>query len=201
MKTAWVSGKGRPILDNPAISSDDVEKANTVPQKPRRNREPRSSRPVMPGYGIAEAGKGKGLLPWKWARERLTKSHNYWIVTTRPDGRPHVMVVWGLWLDEKFYFSTGGPSRKARNLAANPHCVISTEKAAEAVIVEGVAELLAVADDPAFLKKFIRLYKKKYDWKIDGNEGNFYAVHPRTAFGLFEKDFTGAATRWQFPDA
>ena len=111
------------------------------------------------------------------------------------------MVVWGLWLDEKFYFSTGRTSRKARNLAANPRCVISTENAAEAVIVEGVAELIAVLDDPAFLKKFIRLYKKKYDWKIDGNEGNFYAVHPRTVFGLWEKNFTEAATRWQFPDA
>jgi hypothetical protein len=67
--------------------------------------------------------------------------------------------------------------------------------------VEGVAERIAVLDDPAFLKKFIRLYKKKYNWKIDSNEGNLYAVHPRMAFGLLEKDFTGAATRWQFPDA
>jgi hypothetical protein len=172
-----------------------------VPQKKRRPREPRASRPLTPGYGIAEAGGGKGLLPWKWARERLAKSHNYWIATTHPDGHPHVMVVWGLWLDERFYFSTGGKSRKARNLAANPHCVISTEKAAEAVIVEGVARQLHVLDDPAFIKRFIRLYKKKYNWKIDSNEGNFYAVHPRMAFGLLEKDFTGAATRWQFPDA
>ena len=191
----------RGFLDNPAFSSDDVEKANSVPQKPIRAREPRASRPIMPGYGIADAAASKGLLPWKWARERLTKSHNYWIATTYPDGRPHVMVIWGLWLDEKFYFSTGGQSRKARNLAANPRCVISTEKSAEAVIVEGVAELIPVVYDPAFLKKFIRLYKKKYDWKIDGNEGNIYAVHPRMAFGLFEKDFTGAATRWQFPSA
>jgi hypothetical protein len=111
------------------------------------------------------------------------------------------MVVWGLWLDEKFYFSTGGKSRKARNLAVNPQCVISTEDAAEAVIVEGIAEQIAASDDGAFLKKFIRLYKKKYNWKIDGSEGNIYAVHPRTAFGLWEKNFTGAATRWQFPDA
>ena len=87
------------------------------------------------------------------------------------------------------------------NLAANPRCVISTEKSSEAVIVEGAAVLIPVVYDPAFLKKLIGLYKKKYDWKIDGNEGNIYAVHPRMAFGLFEKDFTGAATRWQFPRA
>ena len=153
----------------------------------------------MPGYGIAE--DRKGVLSWKWARERLVKSHNYWIATTRPDGRPHVMVIWGLWLDEKFYFSTGGQSRKARNLAGNPHCVISTEKSAEAVVVEGVAERIVVSDHPALLKKFIRLYNKKYNWKIDSQEGDVYAVHPHTAFGLLEKDFTGAATRWQFRDS
>jgi hypothetical protein len=55
-------------------------------------------------------------MPWTWAEERLGESHNYWIATSRPDGRPHLMVIWGLWLDGVFYFSTGGQSRKARNL-------------------------------------------------------------------------------------
>lgn len=174
---------------------------DSVPEKQNRASQPRPSRPIMPGYGIADAAASKGLLPWKWARERLTKSHNYWISTTYPDGRPHVMVIWGLWLDEKFYFSTGGQSRKARNLAVNPRCVIASEKSSEAVIVEGVARQIDVGRDPSFLKKFIRLYKKKYNWKIDSTEGNIYAVEPRVAFGLFEKKFTEAVTRWQFPGA
>jgi len=42
----------------------------------------------MPGYGLPAADKGKGLLPWEWAVERLTESHNYWVATTRPEGRP-----------------------------------------------------------------------------------------------------------------
>ena len=94
----------------------------------------------MPGYGLP---KGKeGLLPWTWAEQRLKRSHNYWISTTRPDGRPHMMVIWGLWMDGAFYFSSGAESRKARNLAKNPHCVIGTEKADEAVVVEGEVSLL-----------------------------------------------------------
>lgn len=84
-------------------------------------KQPRASRPHMPGYGILAADQGSGLLPWSWASERLAEAHNYFVATTRPDGRPHVMPVWGLWLDDTFYFSTGRESRKARNLEGNPH--------------------------------------------------------------------------------
>jgi len=44
----------------------------------------------------------------------LKKSRQYWIATTRPDGRPHVMVVWALWMDGVLYFATGSTSRKAK---------------------------------------------------------------------------------------
>ena len=87
----------------------------------------------------------KGLLPWSWAEQRLKKSHNYWITTVKPDGSPHTMVVWGLWQDGRFLFSTGSKSRKARNLAENSNCIVCTEHAHEAVIVEGVAEIADVA--------------------------------------------------------
>src|SRR5205823_11762931 len=96
------------------------------------NKKPAARRPYMPGYGLPK--DKKGLLPWSWAEERLTKSHNYWISTARPDCTPHTMVIWGLWLEGAFYFSTGEKSRKARNLQAHPQCVICTENAAEAVI-------------------------------------------------------------------
>ena len=91
----------------------------------------------MPGYGMPTGAKG--LLPWKWAEERLRSSHNYYVMTVRPDATPHAMPVWGIWVDDRFYFSTGAKSRKARNLTANASCVICTENAAEAVVVEGTA--------------------------------------------------------------
>jgi len=71
----------------------------------------------MPGYGFPKGNQG--LLPWRWAEERLKKSHNYWIRTVKPEGSPHTMVVWGLCLEGEFLFSTGRRSRKARNLARN----------------------------------------------------------------------------------
>lgn len=161
-------------------------------KKPART-QPKSTRPHMPGYGIPKTAKG--LLPWSWAEQRLKKSHNYWISTTRPDGSPHTMIVWGLWLDGAFYFSTGSDSRKAKNLANNPKCVISTEHAEQAVVVEGTA---TPTTDIAVLKRFAALYQKKYEWDMSGFAEPVYVVHPRVAFGLYEKDFIGSATRWQF---
>jgi len=153
---------------------------------------PKAGRPNLPGYGVSKSKKG--ILPWKWAQDRLSKSRQYWIATTRPDGSPHVMVIWGLLLKDGFYFSTGRNSRKARNLARNPRCVICSDNAAEAVIVEGVVELL----NPEELKPIFADYKKKYNYDVGGMGEPFYRVQPRVAFGLLEKKFTGTATRWMF---
>src|SRR5580693_348107 len=90
--------------------------------------EPKASRPYMPGYGIKPADEGQRLLPWKWAAERLAASRGYWASTVRPDGSPHCMPVWGIWTSDRFIFSTGAESRKARNIAANPKCVICTDR-------------------------------------------------------------------------
>lgn len=90
---------------------------------------PEASRPEIPGYGIPDAQSGGGLLPWRWAEERLAAAHNYWLTTVCPDGRPHAMPVWGVWLEGALAFSTGAGTRKARNFSANPRCVITTERA------------------------------------------------------------------------
>jgi len=153
----------------------------------------------MPGYGLPSSDKG--LLPWSWAEQRLKGSHNYWITTVKPDGSPHTMVVWGLWLDGRFLFSTGSTSRKARNLAQNSHCVVCTEHAHEAVILEGVAEIA----DVAARRKMIPVYEKKYDWDLSTMKDDMlsmkepvFAVRPRAVFGLWEEDFQNKATRWKF---
>jgi hypothetical protein len=153
----------------------------------------------MPGYGILDAAAGRGLLPWSWAAERMTSSHNYWIATTRPDGRPHVMPVWGVWLEDGFYFSTGKNTRKAQNLAADPRCVVCAECADEAIIVEGVVEPV---DDASVYDRFANAYVAKYDWPVEQDTAPAYVVRPRVAFAFIEnaEEFAGAATRWRFSD-
>ena len=161
---------------------------------------PKASRPTIPGYGLANSSRG--LLPWKWAENRLNRSRQYWIATTRPDGRPHVMVVWALWLDGAIYFSTGRESRKAKNLRHNPRCTMCTENAAEAVILEGLVDAEREIER---IREFIRRYEKKYDWKLGKMAEDFisgkepvFRLRPQLAFGLWEKKFSSSATRWRF---
>jgi hypothetical protein len=168
-------------------------------KNPTRAHKPKPSRPQAVGYGFPEGTKG--LLPWSWAAQRLKKSHNYWITTVKPDGSPHTMVVWGLWQEGRLLFSTGSKSRKARNLAQNANCVVCTEDAHEAVIVEGVAEMA----DIAARRKFLAAYKPKYNFDMSSMKADIlsmkepvFAVRPRVVFGLWEKHFQGKSTRWRF---
>jgi hypothetical protein len=168
-------------------------------KKSASTRAPRSSRPHMPGYGLPEGNKG--LLPWSWAEQRLKKSHNYWITTVKPDGSPHTMVVWGLWQDGRLLFSTGSKSRKAHNLARNADCVVCTELANEALIVEGTAEIA----DVATRRKLLPKYERKYKFDMGAMKDDIlsmkepvFAVRPRVVFGLWEKHFVGKSTRWSF---
>jgi len=151
--------------------------------------------------GLRLTKREQGLLPWSWAEQRLKKSHNYWITTVKPNEAPHTMVVWALWMDGRLLFSTGSKSRKSRNLAANPNCVMCTELANEAVIVEGIAEIA----DAAARRKMLPLYERKYKFNMGGMKDDIlsmkepvYAVRPRVVFGLSEKHFVSKSTRWAF---
>ena len=160
-----------------------------------------SDRPVMPGYGVLPADAGSGLMPWAEAERRLTVSHDYWCATVRPDGAPHVMPVWGVWLGERLWFSSGLQSRKARNLTADPRCTLTTDDAVDPVVVEGVAE--QVTDRDA-IEPFRLAVNAKYDADLtadflDPAVNGSYAVRPMRAFALNHDDFTGSPTRWRFP--
>lgn len=172
-----------------------AKKPKVVSKAPRNRREPKASRPHAPGYGIAEPDKGEGLLAWEWAVTLLEKPENYWVATVHPAGRPHVMPVWGVWLENSFYFSTGRKSRKGRNLASNAECVVCNDNTDEAVIVEGRA---AELKDPVELKKLVMAYKKKYEMDPTGMGEPIFVVRPRTVFGLIEKKFPDTATKWTF---
>ena len=163
--------------------------------------EPEVSHPHWPD-ALQDAPKdSRALKPWAWALERLEKSHNYWISTTRTGGRPHLMLVWGIWWQDSFWFSTGPKTRKAKNMTANPGVVIGTEKADEAVILEGAAEEIR---DRSVWKEFAKIYNEKYGGNVEpilnSCDGSVFRVKPQTAFGQDEhaENFLEAVTRWRF---
>lgn len=98
-----------------------------------------ADRPVMPdGYGVPIAADG--LLTWADVEARLAAAHVYWLATTRPDGRPHVVPRWGAWLDGAFWYDGSPATRHAQNLAAGDGaCVLHLEDGTRAVMVEGTS--------------------------------------------------------------
>jgi pyridoxamine 5'-phosphate oxidase-like protein len=130
--------------------------------------------------------------------ERLTQSRNYWICTSRPDGRPHSIPVWGFWSDGALYFGTARSSRKARNLAQNAAVSIHLDSGDEVVILEGTAVGVELTDKPTF-KKLDAVSRAKYKMpRMVMPESVLYSVRPRVVLAWTEKDFPDNATRWGF---
>jgi hypothetical protein len=163
--------------------------------------EPKRSRPHWPDAVQNPSDETTGLKPWSWALEHLENSHNYWIATSRPEGSPHLMLVWGIWWQDAFWFSTGRRTRKAKNIAVHPQCVIGTEKADEAVILEGTVEEIK---DRTVWKQLVEIYNRKYGGDVgpllESSGGSVFRVQPQVAFAQDEhaEDFTESVTRWNF---
>lgn len=158
-----------------------------------------TSRPHMPGYGISE--DPDGLLAWSWAEEKLVNSRNYWVATVWPDGRPHLMPVWGVWDGQALWFSGGLRSRKIRNLRAEPRVTITIEDAEDPVVLNGRAEIVTTA---GALQTFIDATNAKYGTSydvgfLDPTLNATVGVHPEWAFGLVQKEFGQSPTRWTWP--
>jgi nitroimidazol reductase NimA-like FMN-containing flavoprotein (pyridoxamine 5'-phosphate oxidase superfamily) len=115
---------------------------------------------LPPGYG-----KPKEPLAWADVRDRLAAATRYWLATTRPDGRPHVVPLDGLWVDDAWYFGGSPKTVKHRNLKANPAAVVHLEEADRAVIVEGRCE--EIFPDEQFARRLSELSKEKYGYGPD----------------------------------
>lgn len=170
------------------------------PPTVHRMDQPTAVRPHMPGYGIAGSDGGSGLLPWSWAVEQLVGSRNYWVSSVGVEGQPHAMPVWGVWLDDALWFSTGGRSRKARNLRHEPRCAVATQDPEQPVVLQGTAEIVRERD---LLVTFLDAANAKYDSGmdldfLDPDVNLTVRVPPIVVIGLREADFTGSPTRWTF---
>jgi hypothetical protein len=95
--------------------------------------EPTAERMELPnGYGRATSP-----LTWSTVRTRLEEALNYWIVTIRPDGRPHAVPTDGIWVYDAWYFGGGPDTVHMRNVRTKPDAVLHLGDGSWAVIVEG----------------------------------------------------------------
>jgi nitroimidazol reductase NimA-like FMN-containing flavoprotein (pyridoxamine 5'-phosphate oxidase superfamily) len=125
----------------------------------------------MPEHPIGEldapfSSQGAEPTPWADVEEALDAAEIFWITTVRPDGRPHVTPLVGIWLDGAMHFTTGSGERKERNLRGNAHCVLTTGSNAFRegldVVLEGEAERVV---DAAALGRVAERIAAKYDWR------------------------------------
>jgi Pyridoxamine 5'-phosphate oxidase len=166
---------------------------------------------------------GYGAPPVEWARvrnrleERLSQGpgsggpdrHTHWVATVRPDGRPHVMPVGAIWLEGSVYFTSGPGTRRAKNLADNPHCTITVATHDFDLVIEG--EATKVTDD-AVIERIAEVYAAG-GWPATVGDGGLvaeysapsagpppwpvYEVTPTTIFALGTAEPYGAA-RFRF---
>ena len=148
---------------------------------------------LPPGYGTPAA-----TLAWAEVRARIEEAPNYWLATVRPDGRPHVVPLDGLWLDDAWWFGGSPQAVKHRNLLADGRAVLHLADPAAAVIVEGVCELV-VPDGPT-AGRLAEASRRKYGY---GPPPSSYADgvwRLRPSKVMAWTSLAADATRFRFPE-
>ena len=162
-------------------------------------REPASARPVRfpPEYGTP--GGPESLRSWRDIEPRLRTAPNYWVTTLGPGGRPHARPVDGVWVDGALCFGGSPATRWVRNLLVNPAISIHLSSEAEAIILEGTAE---VVTDPAhpLAAPCMAASRAKYPqyYSADMPYRPFWMLRPAAAYAWTLERFPRGATRWHF---
>ena len=142
---------------------------------------PKVTRPKFPkGYVDNPVSE----VSWEHVEKRLTESINYWMCSVYPDGRPHVVPRWGVYLDGRFYYDCSPETRHARNIVKNPNVTLHLESGNDVVIMEGTSRP-ASKPDPELAQRLSAAFIVKYE--SDGyapkpdqwDEGGLYVFTPR----------------------
>lgn len=135
------------------------------------------------------SGEHAEPVPWATATARLAAAEVAWIVTVRPDGRPHATPMVPVVDDERVYFTTGRAEVKYANLRANPHVLVLVGDTGWDggldVAVEGTAD--PVHDD-AVLHRLVELYRRRWDgrWDLSVHDGVVFGARPDLEVVPFE---------------
>jgi hypothetical protein len=162
-------------------------------------RELTAERPRTPDAAYGVPTEGGEMIDWSVCIDRLREAQAYWLATTRPDGSPHVVPVWGLLLDGDLYLEIGAPNTaKARNLAQNPSVAVHLDGADDALIVHGrsVECRPEVSLGASLAAAFAAKYKDYTPAPTDWDTGGLHRLVPGVM--LAWRDMP-TATRWRFP--
>ena len=158
--------------------------------------EPQRSRPDGPGYNIPD--DEEGMRAWVAVSEQIAQARTYWVGTVDPQGQPHAVPIWGIWIETTLYFDGGSRVRWVRNLATNPKVVVHLESGDNVVILEGSVVRLPHLD-PRVLPMVAAASEAKYGGRFVGR--GCLALHPHLAYAWtsFPTDATRFTWGWSMP--
>lgn len=152
--------------------------------------------PLSAPGGYAFPKDTEELLAWEHAELQLEQAQSYWLATTRPDGRPHVTPLWGVWVAGALYFDGHPRTRWARNIAANPAVCIHLESGDDVVILDGLAE--DITTDEPLGQRILDAWAAKYGRLLPDPVGSgMFRMRPRVARGWSTASLKDGA-RWRF---
>jgi len=128
-------------------------------------------------------------VPWAEAEARLAAAEVAWVVTVRPDGRPHATPMVPVVDDGKVYFHTGSTEVKYANMQANPQVlVLAGETAWDRGLDVAVEGTVVPVTDDAELRRIAELYRRRWDgrWELDIQNGEVAGSTPGTRIVMFE---------------
>ncbi len=150
---------------------------------------------VADDYGLNELGENHRSLTDVFGE--IATARTWWVATTRPNGSPHAVPVWGVVVDDHMLFCSDAKSRKSAHLRANPKVVVHLESGDDVTIVEAATRVVEASELPV---GFVEVYNAKYDHAPDPTAAAFmtHEVLPTKIFSWLESDFAATAVRWRF---
>ena len=103
---------------------------------------------------------------WRAIEARLSRESTIWLATVRADGRPHLVPLWYVWLDERIYVCTGSATQKFANLIHNQSVALALPDPANVIVIEGEAHTVARGQIDAMAEHFYH----KYEWDFRYDE-------------------------------
>lgn len=147
-------------------------------------------------------------VPWETAIARLAEAELAWIVTVRPDGRPHAVPLVPVVHDGKAYFHTGRGEVKVANIESNPNVLmLAGDTGWESGLDIGLEGVARRVMDPALLGEVDARFRERWDgrWQLDPESAAqadsglvVFEVTPRVVRAHDKGDPFGQ-TRYGFP--
>jgi hypothetical protein len=160
--------------------------------------EPPRERPDSPPKSYGVPRKGGTFIEWAHVIDRLAAAEGYWLGTVTPGNRPHVVPIWGCFVEGDLYLETGAPDTiKNRNLRANRNVFVHLDDVNDVVLIRGKA--VEIKPSTELGEALARAMGGKYDGYDPTPEswdgGGMWRIEPETVIAWTTMP---TSTRWRF---